>query len=79
MSEKTINTHVACADPESVVRGSPKLTFFSVEEGREDPNVSLLNCVSLACRLWPNIEYLLSSFVFFRRSGPVLLRSPILW
>ena len=30
-----------CADPESFVRGGPTLTFFLVDEGREDPNTTL--------------------------------------
>ena len=39
-----------------------------------------LNGVSLAGRLWPNIECWLSSFVNIRGSGPVLLRNHIyLW
>ena len=30
-----------CADPESYVRGGPTLTFFLVDEGREDQNNTL--------------------------------------
>ena len=37
------------------------------------PTKCHLNCVSLACRRWPNIECLLGSFVIFRGSCPVLL------
>ena len=77
-----------CADPESFVRGGPTLT--SVLEGRDDPSEfnykraiigppakRHLYGVSLACRKWPKIECWLGSFVFFRGSGPVLLRNPI--
>ena len=30
-----------CADPESNVRGGPTLTFFLVDEGREDQNTTI--------------------------------------
>ena len=30
-----------CADPESYVRGGPTLTFFVVDEGREDQNITI--------------------------------------
>ena len=34
-----------------------------------------LNDVSLACRLWPNIDYWIECFTIFRESGPVLLKN----
>ena len=41
-------TPEACADPESFVRGSPSLTtFFSVDEGREDPNSTIIRSLVL--------------------------------
>ena len=30
-----------CADPESYARGGPTLTFFLVDEGREDQNTTI--------------------------------------
>ena len=66
------------------------LFFFSVDEGREDPNTTIsrpsfgpsakhhLNGVLLACRWWPHIDCRLGSFVVSRVSWPVLLRNPIL-
>ena len=30
----------SCTDPESFVRGGSILTFFSVDEGKEDPNTT---------------------------------------
>ena len=32
---------VPCADPESFVSGGPTLTFFLVDKGREDPNITI--------------------------------------
>ena len=32
---------MSCADPESFVKGDLTLTFFLVDEGREDPNITI--------------------------------------
>ena len=40
-------------------------------------NETPLNGVSLACRLWPNIECWLGSFAILRGSGRVLLKNYI--
>ena len=48
-------TPIACADPDSLVRGGPSMTsffffcffFFLVDEGREDPNSTLIGSLVL--------------------------------
>ena len=75
------NSIITCADPESFVRGGQQRgansdNLFLVNEGREDPNLTIsgsssarhLNAVSLACRCWPNIESWFGRFVIFQ--GP---------
>ena len=69
-------TTIACADPESFVRGGPNLTFFFcflVVDGREDRNTTLSgpssarqrNAIQMAFR-WCDIEcWLLYMLILF--------------
>ena len=35
------HVHLTCADPESIVRGGQNNNFFLVDEGIEDPNITI--------------------------------------
>ena len=70
-----------CADPGSFVRGSPNLTGVFLVDWRMDPNT----CTSIVGQLsarWradngTTLNAGLVILLFFRGSGPVLLRNPI--
>ena len=55
--------------------------FFLVHEGISGTTIGLpakrhLNGISLACRLWPSMEYWIGSFVTFQRIRTSIVRKP---
>ena len=76
------------ADPESLVRGGPNVTFFLVYEKSKyhymwdiigPPAKRHWNGVSLTSRWWPNIECWLGSFVIFQVIRSSIAKKPYIF
>ena len=68
-----------CADPGSFVRGSPNLTGVFLVDWRMDPNTSIVGQLLARWRAddGTTLNAGLVALLFFRGSGPVLLRNSI--
>ena len=71
----------SCADPESFVRGGPTLTTFLIDEGRDDPNTTLIG-PSLASQRFAGVPMmaqhwmLVGSFVIFQGIRTCIAKEP---